>query len=48
VVMSAGHVVAMGGVEVLEPVMLSGVYGVKLMKIDRAGQAPVLIPDVLV
>jgi ABC-type cobalamin/Fe3+-siderophores transport system ATPase subunit len=46
VVMSEGKVIASGGVEVLDPVMLSEVYGVKLMKVDRAIGAAVLIPDV--
>jgi iron complex transport system ATP-binding protein len=46
VVLSQGKVAATGGVEVLEPGMLSEVYGVKLMKVDRAGGPAILIPEI--
>ena len=45
VVLSQGKVVASGGVEVLEPAMLSEVYGVKLMKVSRTAGPAVLIAD---
>jgi len=46
VVMSQGKVAATGGVEALEPGMLSEVYGVSLIKVERPNGAAVLIPDV--
>jgi len=46
VVMSQGRIVASGGVEVLDANLLTEVYGVKLVKVDRAAGPAVLIPDV--
>jgi iron complex transport system ATP-binding protein len=46
IVLSQGKVVASGGVDVLEPAMLSEVYGVKLAKIERSAGVPVLIPEI--
>jgi ABC-type cobalamin/Fe3+-siderophores transport system ATPase subunit len=45
-VLSQGKVVATGGVDVLQPAMLSEVYGVKLMNVERAGGPAVLVPDI--
>jgi iron complex transport system ATP-binding protein len=47
VVMSQGKVVADGGVEVLQPGMLSEVYGVKLIRVERPNAAAVLIAEVV-
>jgi iron complex transport system ATP-binding protein len=46
VVMSQGKVVASGGVDVLEPDMLSEVYGVKLLRVERSNGPAMLMPDV--
>jgi iron complex transport system ATP-binding protein len=46
IVLSQGKVVASGGVEVLEPGMLSEVYGVKLIKVDRATGPAILAPEI--
>ncbi len=46
VVLSQGKVIASGVVEVLEPGMLSEVYGVKLTSIPRSAGPAVLIPEV--
>ena len=46
IVMSQGKVVASGGVNALEPAMLSEVYGLPLLKVDRPNRPAVLIPDV--
>ena len=46
IVLSQGKVVVTGGVDALDPKMLSEVYGVPLMKVDRPGRSGLLIPDV--
>jgi iron complex transport system ATP-binding protein len=46
VVLSQGQVVASGGVQMLAPDMLSEVYGVRLLKVDRPNAASMLVPDI--
>jgi iron complex transport system ATP-binding protein len=45
-VLSKGKLVASGGVNALEPKLLSEVYGVRMSRVDRAGGMPVLIPEI--
>lgn len=44
VVMSEGEVAASGGVDALEPAMLTQVYGIDLIKLRRPDGSPVLVP----
>jgi iron complex transport system ATP-binding protein len=45
VVLSDGVVAAQGTADVLEPQMLSRVYGVAMIRLERPGGSPVLVPE---
>jgi iron complex transport system ATP-binding protein len=45
IVLSNGKIAATGNIDVLEPQMLSAVYGVKLTRIDRVTRSPLFIAE---